>query len=166
MPVEIDERFRRSLIICACARTLRAITSSPWLKRPLAVVVHATAIGIDPDFLPKLGIEFTQGSEGYAREFEGLGLGLALARRYVALLGARLEIRSNIFSRDQPDAAGVVAPRLSANLSILDKATRTERHDKVFVGSVVALGADRYRVERAEEGKNGGFGRVVLRRLP
>jgi signal transduction histidine kinase len=61
---------------------------------PIFVAVRDTGIGIDPEFLPKLGTAFSRGSEGVTQEFEGLGLGLALTRRYVALLGAILDIRS------------------------------------------------------------------------
>jgi signal transduction histidine kinase len=70
------------------------VTRSGGQDFPIAVEVEDTGVGIDPEFLPKLGTDFSQASEGYAREFEGLGLGLALVRRYVALLGVRFEIRS------------------------------------------------------------------------
>lgn len=61
---------------------------------PPSVAVEDTGVGIDPAFLPRLGADFTQADPGSTREFEGLGLGLALTRRYVALLGARLDVQS------------------------------------------------------------------------
>ena len=71
---------------------------------------------------------------------------------------------SNIWERDLPDEHGVVAPRLSARLSIVDAASGQARHESVVAGSVLALGADRYRVVLIEEGASEP-GAITLRKL-
>jgi hypothetical protein len=72
----------------------------------------------------------------------------------------------NIFERDLPDDKGVVAPRMSATLAITSRASHQTRHEDVFAGSVIALGADRYAVVAVVEGKKGQRGSITLRRLP
>jgi hypothetical protein len=70
----------------------------------------------------------------------------------------------NIWERDLPDAAGIVAPHMSATLSIFDPSSGKSRHEKVFVGSVITLGADRYLVVSVEEGEIAP-GAITLRKL-
>lgn len=69
----------------------------------------------------------------------------------------------NIWERELPDETGVIAPRLSASLTIEDLATKEIRHEKVFTGSVVSLGADRYSVVNIEEGESSP-GAIILRK--
>jgi hypothetical protein len=71
---------------------------------------------------------------------------------------------ANIFERDLPDETGTVAPRMSATLSIQDLQTRQSRTEKVFAGSTLSLGVDRYCVVTVEEGSSQP-GVVVLRKL-
>ncbi|MEO1513156.1 MAG: ATP-binding protein [Planctomycetota bacterium] len=62
---------------------------------PQAVVeVTDTGIGMGRDFLPHAAEPFRQGSEGDARTHEGLGLGLTLAHRLLALMGGTLAVES------------------------------------------------------------------------
>jgi signal transduction histidine kinase len=53
-----------------------------------------TGIGIDDSYRPHLFEPFSQASTGSTRRFEGAGLGLALARRYLERTGASLEVWS------------------------------------------------------------------------
>jgi hypothetical protein len=70
---------------------------------------------------------------------------------------------SNIWERDLPDRQGVIASRLSATLTILDIATQQTRVEKVFVGSVLSLGADSYCVVNVDPGKSAP-GAITLRK--
>jgi len=70
----------------------------------------------------------------------------------------------NIFERDLPDEHGVVAPRMSAVLVISDRKTGESRREKVFAGSVVSIGGDRYCVVSVEEGETSP-GWVTVRKL-
>ena len=58
------------------------------------VSVKDNGIGISEEFLPRLFLEFTQESEGYTKRYQGLGLGLVLAKRYVELNGGNIEVES------------------------------------------------------------------------
>lgn len=56
--------------------------------------IEDTGIGISPLYLSKLFEPFSQENSGMSRTYQGMGLGLALAHRYLALNGAELSVRS------------------------------------------------------------------------
>jgi PAS domain S-box-containing protein len=58
------------------------------------IVVADTGIGIAPEFLPHLFERFRQGDSRFAREFGGLGLGLAIARHLVEMHGGTITAAS------------------------------------------------------------------------
>lgn len=60
----------------------------------IAIAVEDTGIGIGEEFLPAVFDEFRQESAGLARDHEGNGLGLAIARRLTELLEGRIEVTS------------------------------------------------------------------------
>ena len=70
----------------------------------------------------------------------------------------------NIWERNLPDESGVIAPRLSATLSIQDLASKAERHERVFAGVNISLGADRYEVVSVAEGQSEP-GSITLRQV-
>jgi len=63
-------------------------------KEWVIIRVHDTGIGIAPENLKLIFDEFRQVSEGYGRNFEGVGLGLSLAKKSAELLGGKLEVQS------------------------------------------------------------------------
>ena len=60
----------------------------------IVVTVRDTGIGISEEYLPSLFDPFSQESQGYARKFEGNGLGLALVKKYCELNKAELSVDS------------------------------------------------------------------------
>ncbi|MBM4129748.1 hypothetical protein FJ250_01790 [bacterium] len=62
----------------------------------LEFVVADTGIGIDTEVLPALFAPFTQGDGSIARRFGGSGLGLSICRKLAHLLGARIEVASEV----------------------------------------------------------------------
>ncbi|MDQ7831035.1 MAG: response regulator [Desulfovibrionaceae bacterium] len=56
--------------------------------------VTDSGIGIPDEKLPLLFKPFTQVSEGYQRQFQGAGLGLAICKRLVELMGGNMTIES------------------------------------------------------------------------
>ena len=60
----------------------------------LFISIRDTGIGIAGDFLPHLFQPFEQESSGQNRRFEGNGLGLSIASKYVELLGGSIMVES------------------------------------------------------------------------
>lgn len=60
----------------------------------LEFFVKDTGIGILPEQKGYIFERFRQGSESFAREYEGAGLGLSIAKAYVELLGGRIWVDS------------------------------------------------------------------------
>lgn len=58
------------------------------------LAVRDTGIGMSEDFLPHLFSEFRQESEGIERRFEGAGIGLAITRRLVEMMGGTITVAS------------------------------------------------------------------------
>jgi len=63
-------------------------------RNELYVDVSDTGIGIADEYLPKLFTPFSREEQGYTRNFEGNGLGLALVKKYCELNGADIKVTS------------------------------------------------------------------------
>lgn len=92
------------------------IAAAPRAAGPPAIdfVVSDTGIGISPEVLPALFAPFTQGDGSISRRFGGSGLGLSICRKLAELLGARIEVASEVgsgstFTLRLPLAAPAVA---------------------------------------------------------
>ncbi len=60
------------------------------------IEVKDTGIGIPKEDQENIFKEFRQGSEGFARKFEGTGLGLTICKKFTGLLGGELHLRSKL----------------------------------------------------------------------
>ena len=60
----------------------------------ISASVSDTGIGISEEYLPRLFDPFSQEEQGYARRFEGTGLGLSLVKKYCDLNNARIKVDS------------------------------------------------------------------------
>jgi len=56
--------------------------------------VSDTGIGIEPEDLEKIFVEFRQVSEGYDRKYQGTGLGLTICRKIAELLSGEITVES------------------------------------------------------------------------
>jgi PAS domain S-box-containing protein len=85
--------------------------------------VRDTGIGISESYLGSLFMPYTQEEQGYTRSYEGIGLGLALVKRYLDLHGMDITVQSrkhdgstftvhlgDAVSRRQPVAAPHASP--------------------------------------------------------
>jgi PAS domain S-box-containing protein len=70
--------------------TLHVYRENQWL----AIEIKDSGIGISPEYLPKVFSVFSQEIAGYSRPFEGLGLGLALTKRYIELNNGSVTVKS------------------------------------------------------------------------
>lgn len=57
--------------------------------------IQDTGIGISQEYLPKIFDKFSQEQQGYTRDFEGNGLGLALVKEYCNINNVDLRVESN-----------------------------------------------------------------------
>ncbi len=67
-------------------------------NKKLEIKIEDTGIGIPGDCYNIIFSEFRQASEGLSRNFEGIGLGLPLSKRYIELLGGRILLNSKVNS--------------------------------------------------------------------
>ena len=58
------------------------------------IEIEDSGIGMDPDEVERLFQAFEQESEGMDREYEGSGLGLAVARKLVTMMGGTIEVET------------------------------------------------------------------------
>lgn len=63
-------------------------------KDTLCLRIKDTGIGISPGYLKNLYQAFSQESEGYSKRFQGLGVGLALAKSYLDINDVKLQVES------------------------------------------------------------------------
>ena len=63
-------------------------------KKYQVVKVSDTGIGIAERFIPFVYEPFSQEDRGYARRFEGNGLGLTLVKKYCELISADIQVES------------------------------------------------------------------------
>ncbi|HZN67476.1 MAG TPA: PAS domain S-box protein [Tepidisphaeraceae bacterium] len=80
--------------------------------RTLEVSVIDTGVGIDPEALPRIFNAFEQAEQSVARQFGGLGLGLAISRALVELHGGT--IRADSPGRDRGATFTVELPTVGA----------------------------------------------------
>lgn len=66
----------------------------PTNSQFVSVKVEDTGVGISEDFLQLLFQPFTQESSGQNRQFEGSGLGLSIAKKYLELIGGDILVKS------------------------------------------------------------------------
>jgi PAS domain S-box-containing protein len=64
--------------------------------KPVAIQVQDTGIGIPLDRQDKIFDPFEQGDSSTRREFGGTGLGLAIVKTFAELIGARVEVASEV----------------------------------------------------------------------
>lgn len=60
----------------------------------VALSIKDTGIGIEKEYIDEMFQTFTQESEGYTKKYQGVGLGLALTKRYLDLCHAEIEVKS------------------------------------------------------------------------
>ncbi|MBU0473929.1 MAG: PAS domain S-box protein [Bacteroidetes bacterium] len=84
------------------------ISNKPWIS----IKVKDTGIGIDESSIDLIYDAFRQGSEGFSRNFDGAGLGLAIAKKCVTSMGGNIDVESkkgvgSVFTVKFPSAENI-----------------------------------------------------------
>jgi PAS domain S-box-containing protein len=64
------------------------------IRQEIRFAIQDTGIGISQEHLKKIFLPFTQVDPSLSRNYEGLGLGLAISKRLVELMGGKIQVRS------------------------------------------------------------------------
>ena len=70
------------------------VLSAKRFGRNIRVQVKDTGIGIDADFIERIGQPFAQADTGHDRHYEGSGIGLSVVKGLVALHSGEFQIKS------------------------------------------------------------------------
>jgi PAS domain S-box-containing protein len=72
------------------------VECDPDNGRPLSICVRDTGIGIPPERQQKVFEPFEQGDSSTRRQFGGTGLGLSIVKTFAELIGAAIEVESQM----------------------------------------------------------------------
>ncbi len=64
-------------------------------KNEYCVSIQDSGVGISDEYLPHLFEPYSQEETGYTRAYDGIGLGMALVKRYLDLHRAQISVKSN-----------------------------------------------------------------------
>ncbi|HUL06651.1 MAG TPA: HAMP domain-containing sensor histidine kinase [Candidatus Acidoferrum sp.] len=100
--IESDEQKLRQVLINVLSNALKftpaggrvTICARPERDGGCRIAVEDNGIGMAPESIPVALAPFGQIDSSLARKYGGAGLGLPLAKRFAALLGGQLDIRS------------------------------------------------------------------------
>jgi signal transduction histidine kinase len=103
LPLMVDERALRQVLLHLLSNAVkftaaggRVVVSATLAADGFRIAVKDTGIGIAAGSRDAVFEAFRQLDGGFARNFEGTGLGLPIARALVALHGGRLELESAV----------------------------------------------------------------------
>ncbi len=136
--IKIDElRFHQvisNIISNAIKFTQRGgITlSTKIIDEEVNISVKDTGIGISDKFKNHLFKLFRQADEGFSRNFEGAGLGLAIANRFANLMGGRINVESEI---NKGSTFTVIFPKVESRFLIAPDNSNAHRSSQYIIES-------------------------------
>jgi len=74
----------------------KILIESKVTPKQLSILIKDEGIGIAPDKLAQIFEPFTLGADVYSRQREGAGLGLAISDKFAKILGARIQVASEL----------------------------------------------------------------------
>jgi CheY-like chemotaxis protein/anti-sigma regulatory factor (Ser/Thr protein kinase) len=103
------------------------------------IEVEDTGIGIRPEDMDRLFVEFQQLDASTAKRYQGTGLGLALTKRLTEAQGGRVEVRSVV---GKGSVFSVVLPRILRSTSELDSDNVADLEAAVGAPTVLVVDDD------------------------
>lgn len=101
--IESDERILRKVVAGLLENALKFTPPGGNVGVNLArygdevsVTVWDTGIGISEEQKKRLFVPFQQGDSSISKEYQGIGLGLVLCKRFLELLDGRIEVESSV----------------------------------------------------------------------
>ena len=102
--IHADERKLRQVILNLLSNAIKftpcdgriSVNASITTKDELLILVQDTGIGIEPKNIPLVLQKFGQVENSYQRKYDGVGLGLPLAKSLVEMHGGKLWIKSAV----------------------------------------------------------------------
>lgn len=99
--ISADKRACQQILINLLSNAIKftpeggkVVLSAKQFGRSLRIRMKDEGIGIDQNFLSRIGQPFIQADSGHQRKFEGSGIGLSVVKGLVALHGGKFDIKS------------------------------------------------------------------------
>ncbi|NKB50963.1 MAG: hypothetical protein GKR97_01855 [Rhizobiaceae bacterium] len=124
--ISADKRACQQILINLLSNAIKftpeggnVVLSAKQFGRSLRIRLKDEGIGIDQDFLSRIGQPFIQADSGHQRKFEGSGIGLSVVKGLVALHGGEFDIKSK-------EGAGTVVTVILPLASLASKPVPTD----------------------------------------
>ncbi len=142
---EIDKKIFRAVINNLINNAIKftdkgsvSINITPKVKDSkdfIIIDIVDTGIGISPEHYKIIFDEFRQGSEGLSRSFEGVGLGLTIAKRFIKLLNGEISVSSelgkgSVFSVEIPSLNNSKEKQLQDDIDMASKPIEVTKNQK------------------------------------
>jgi len=115
--------------------------STAVIDGAVKITIEDTGIGMSKEYQEQMFNLFSQESTGYTKNFQGMGLGLALAHRYLTLIKGRIQFETEqekgskfiIYLPGTPDQNLSVEPEPSTKAAAPTASTETNKEDRLSI---------------------------------
>ena len=119
-------------ITCAALRSTHA-------RQTITISIKDTGIGIEPEFITHLFDKFTQEDRSIARKYGGTGLGMAICKQLVELMGGTISVQSE---KGKGTEVLLIIPFLAGSASDLPAPSKPSINTALLKGRKVLLAED------------------------
>lgn len=112
-----------------------------WIK----IEVSDTGIGMSPEQIENLFLEFRQGDSSTTRKYGGTGLGLAISRRYCEMMGGEIRVQSRLHEGSQfvvELPAHIIGPKVDPKEVRLSTAPLSQQQRRKKISRVLVIDDD------------------------
>jgi PAS domain S-box-containing protein len=108
-------------------------------KQLLVIEVNDTGIGMDKSFINNIFTKFIQGDKSFSRKFGGTGLGMAISKQLIELMGGNIEIMSE---KDKGTQVKIFLPFLVGSENDIVEKKDEPIDSKALIGKKILLAED------------------------